>query len=589
MLNRKVPLLLNKIYTLEEIYQLSKTALNRMCWRFDVSGWVGNVPKLLREAISNIPRFADLYQSLGAEEQRILAFVCEGVGSVVPMEAIYKEFADTIPKKRLQSMVKVMVQEGWLLDVDHLEAVIVIPDFKTILQAIPAFHSFLDAELPKEQSVSLPKGEFFSDLVEMAAFLYVEKPKLTTKGILSKTILRRLVAKLSIDAAEQWEDAALENLYTPKMFMLFHALHEMNALQIRTSAMEGRNYEFNGEKWDDFIFSPKTHRLLAALSWELARINLLKKGSLPFVASLLKNSFQTEGKWHTSATLMRRSITPESTVAFAQRDPFRSEEWLEAIILEPLMYLGLFEKRTEKLEVPWRTENHLNRNFWRLTLLGQSFAQWLSTQKDGNGVLLQICKMDIVSKEMALEYAPLFATWQEQMPVELEQQLIIQPDLSFMVPRYAPPYLLWILSVFATTQVQDYVYQGRFSRDSVLRALKGGVTVGELFAAIRDHCKVPPGDNVLATLQQWCDAYDQTVFAKVTVLACDTPEMAAEVAAQSKLAGMIIGQIGPQTLLIKPDSESIIRKWLEKKNWVPRPGMICGDRLNKWLYKKESR
>jgi len=586
VLNRKVPLLFNKIYTLEDIYQLSKTALNRMCWRFDVSGWVGNVPNLLRDAIANIPRFADLYQSLDVEEQQILNYACECAGSVVPMEEIYNHFTAAIPKKRLYSTVKGMVQEGWLLDVDHLEAVIVVPDFKTILKVIPTFYSFLDAELSKEERANQEKGQFFSDLVEMAAFLYVEKPKLTTKGIVSKTILRRLVARLSPSAAEQWEEAAVDNLYTPKVFMLFHGLHEMNALKISSASLDGRYYEFNAEKWDDFIFSPRPHRLLAALSWELSRINLLKRGSLPFVVSLLKNGCQTAGKWHTSATLMKRSIVPESAVAFLQRDPFGSEEWLESIVLEPLLYLGLFEKRTEKLEVPWRKETSLNRKFWRLTPLGEGLAQWLGTHKDGAGVLMQICKADLVSKEIALEFAPLFALWQEQMPAELEQQLIIQPDLSFIVPRYAPPYLLWILSVFATTQIQEYVYQGSFSRDSILRALKGGVGVGELFNAIRDHCKVPPGDNVLTTLKHWCDAYDQTVFAKVTVLACDTPEMATEVAAQSKLSGMIIGQIGPQTLLIKPDGESIIRKWLEKKNWVPRPGMISGEGLDTWLQKK---
>ena len=52
-----------------------------------------------------------------------------------------------------------------------------------------------------------------------------------------------------------------------------------------------------------------------------------------------------------------------------------------------------------------------------------------------------------------------------------------------------------------------------------------------------------------------------------------------------ELAILIIGQIGPQTLLIKPEGEGIIRKWLEKKNWVPRPGLVGGDGLYKWLNK----
>lgn len=78
----------------------------------------------------------------------------------------------------------------------------------------------------------------------------------------------------------------------------------------------------------------------------------------------------------------------------------------------------------------------------------------------------------------------------------------------------------------------------------------------------------------------------KTIFAKTVLLSCDTPEMAIEISAQSKLAPLIIGQIGPRTLVVKPDGESTIRKWLEKKNWVPRPGMVTGDGLHKWLNKK---
>ena len=93
MLNRKLPLKLDQKYTLEDIHELSKVALNRMCWRFDVSGWVGNVPNLLRKAIYNIPHFVGLYQSMHAEGQQILAFICEYAGSPVTVEQVHKNFS----------------------------------------------------------------------------------------------------------------------------------------------------------------------------------------------------------------------------------------------------------------------------------------------------------------------------------------------------------------------------------------------------------------------------------------------------------------------------------------------------------------
>jgi len=585
VLSKKLPLNLNKTYTLEDIHILSKTALNRMCWRFDVSGWVGNVPNLLREAISNIPHFIGLYHSLGTERQMILTFLCESAGRPVAIADVYKHFSDKISKQIVDSTISDLVQEGWLLEGDNPHNVLAILDFKDILKAVPAFNSFLKAELPREHQATIPNGQFFSDLVEMAAFLYVEQPRLTAKGFMSKTVLRRLVSRLSSLATDEWEEAANENLYTDKMFMLLRGLQAMDALETAIDQIDNRYYDFDAEKWEDYIFSPSTHRLLAALSWEFSRMNALKKGSVPFVVSLLKQGAQLEGRWQTSAYLMMRSIVPESTVVFVHRDPFRSEEWLEAVVLEPLLYLGLFEKTIEQLETPWLSEAQVARNFWRLTPLGIALADWLTKEKTGSAAMSQISKVDIFSKSKAAQFATLFEAWQQILPAELEGQLIIQPDLSFFVPRYAPPYLIWILSVFGTTQIQDYVYQGSFSRDSILRALKGGVAVGELFEVIEDHSKVPPAENVIRALEHWCAAYDRTIFAKTVVLGCDTPEMATEIAAQGKLAVLIIGQIGPQTLLIKPEGESIIRKWLEKKNWVPRPGVVGGDGLYKWLNK----
>lgn len=585
MLNRKLPLKLNETYTLEDIHVLNKMALNRMCWRFDVSGWVGNVPNLLREAISNIPHFLGLYKSMGLKQQEILAFVCENAGTPVRIEEVHEKFSSELTTTIIDDIIENLVQEGWLLEVDSPHALLAMMEFKTTLSSIPAFNKFLKAQLPKEHQATVLTGQFFSDFIEIAAFLYVEKPKLTIKGFLSKTILRRLVARLSTAATERWEEASDEHLYTNKMNMLIRSLQGIGVLRTITDKADNHYYDFDTEKWDDFIFSPPAHRLLAVLSFELSKINLLKRGSLPFVASLFQIASKGEGQWQTSAYLMM-NIVQQSTVVFIEKDPFRSEEWLESVVLEPLLYLGLFEKTSEKLETPWLAEREQVRIFWRLTALGEAFGQWLNEISNASDVIAKVSKVDIFNKNLTKEYGLLFDKWQRVLPAEIEQQLIIQPDLSFFVPRYAPPYLIWILSVFGTMEMQEYVYQGIFSRDSILRALKGGVGVAELFDVIDDHSKVPPAENVIHALEHWCAAYDRTIFAKTVLLSCDTPEMAIELSAQSKLASFIIGQIGPQTLLIEPDGEGPIRKWLEKKNWVPRPGLVTGDGLHKWLNKK---
>jgi hypothetical protein len=586
--NKILPLQLDKVYTLEEIYSLNKTILNKMCWLFDVSGWVGNVPNLLREAIYHIPRFAGIFHGLREEQQSILAFLCETAGKPVAIQQMYDHFTQSLSVEIIDNAINDLLQQGWLLEGDKPRVLLAIPEFKKTLDKMSAFYYFLEAELPANHPAISAGGQYLTDLIEIAAFIYVEKPKLTVKNFIAKSILRRLMSRLSIVAANNWEEAADENVYTNNMRMLLGGLQELQALKLMVDKGDHSYYQLNVEKWDDFIFSSACHRLLAALSWQVTRINYHKGGSLHFVASLMQHAAQMNGVWQTGASLMMKSIVAESSVLFSERDPFSSEEWLEAIVLEPMLYLGFFEKTTAPVPAHWLTETQMTRTFWRLTPLGLATAAWLNEEKDAGKAIAQMVKMNLFNKEVEVTFERLFFKWRQVLPAELEQQLIIQPDLSFLVPRNAPPYLLWMLSVFGETEIQDYVYQGIFSRNSVLRALKGGAAVCDLFAMIEDHSKVPPTENVLCILQQWVTSYDRTLFSKAMILACDNSEMAAEILAQSKLSQWVIGPIGPQTLVIKPEGEGIIRKWLEKKNWVPRPGVVTGECLYSWLTAEKS-
>lgn len=581
--NHKLSLRLDKTYTLEEIYALNKTALTKMCWLFDVSGWVGDVPKLLHEAISHIPRFSSAYHALEEKQQSILAFLSASGGKPVPVELVYKEYLSKLSVKEVDAALSDLLEKGWLLAGESHGSLLAIPDFKKTLDTITAFYQFLEAELPSDYAAVNSGGQYLTDLVEVAAFVYIEKPKLTVKKFMSKSMLRRLMLRLSPVAANQWEEAAAESLYTNTMRMLLGMLQEMGALKVVPGKEGHYCYQLNEEKWDDFIFSPAPQRLLYVLSWQITRIQYHKGGSLPFIVSLLKQAARVREQWLTGASLMMKSIVDESSVLFSDKDPFSSEDWLEAFLLEPFMYCGLFEKTTAELPAQWLIEKKMPRNFWRLTSVGFALAKWLEGEDNASQAIGKMVKFEMQQKTAKAFFKPLLSKWQHVLPAELEQQLIIQPDLSFLVPKNVSPYVLWMLSVFADTQVQDYVYQGAFSRNSVLRALKGGACIDDLFAMIHDHSKVPPAENALSTLRQWAVAYDKTLFSRAMMLACDTPEMAMEILAQSKLANWIIGEIGPRVLLIKPEGETVIRKWLEKKNWVSRTGVAAGDELYSWL------
>jgi hypothetical protein len=224
--------------------------------------------------------------------------------------------------------------------------------------------------------------------------------------------------------------------------------------------------------------------------------------------------------------------------------------------------------------------------FWRLTALGLALGCWLKQHGTKSKVRQDLFNQQSQEK-LSEPFKLLILEWEKLLLPEALQELIIQPDLSFIVPRNAPPYLIWLLSVFGNTQIQDYVYQGNFSRDSILQGLKTGMSIDNLISALKEHSKLPVAGHVWQTLEQWSSAYGRTLLSQVLVLSCDSPEMATEIAAQSKLANTVLKQIGPQSLLIKAESEATIRKWLEKKNWVPLPGIADSHQLKNWLTEKE--
>jgi hypothetical protein len=318
----------------------------------------------------------------------------------------------------------------------------------------------------------------------------------------------------------------------------------------------------------------------------LGRLNSRIDDAPPFLLCLLQTATEQAGHWYTATKLMSLTKCPTSDITLSKTDPFASEYWLQDKLLEPLLYWGLMEHHIAELPASWTKNQAAPRMFWRLTALGLTLGCWLKQHGTKSKVRQDLFNQQFQEK-LSEPFKLLILEWDKLLLPEALQELIIQPDLSFIVPRNAPPYLIWLLSVFGNTQIQDYVYQGNFSRDSILQGLKTGMHIDNLISALKEHSKLPVASHVWQTLEQWSSAYGRTLLSQVLVLSCDSPEMATEIAAQSKLANTVLKQIGPQSLLIKAESEATIRKWLEKKNWVPLPGIADSQQLKNWLIEKE--
>jgi hypothetical protein len=485
----------------------------------------------------------------------------------------------------LEEALTDLTKQGWLIQGASPTCWLAIPEICRVLPHIAAFLKFLLADLPPQTpAAGTCRDQWLTDLVELAAFMAVELPTLTNKGLLNKQAMRKLMPRLSPLVSADWENALTENRYTPLFGQLLSILDQIGALPI-VRLSEKPYYRFNHNKWYDFLFLPFPRRLLQVVVLWLTVVSSRQPNQLLDLYCLLRVAAEANGHWLTGARLISQLANTKFSANFSGQDPFAEEYWLQETLLEPLLDLGLMEQTQAQLPTPWSKTATGTRLLWRLSPRGLALANWFTKYNSISAAYQQLTTETTGSAAFSSQITSLLDQWTQLSPEEPDQELILQPDLSFIAPRTSHPFLLWTLSVFGETAVQDYVYQGSFSRTSILKALKANMTIEELTDTLADHCKIPPADNVWQTITSWSSAYDKTLLAHALLLACETPEMAVEIAAQTKLAAHILGQIGPQVLLISPQGETAIRKWLDKKNWVPRPGIASATTLQQWLTK----
>lgn len=78
--------------------------------------------------------------------------------------------------------------------------------------------------------------------------------------------------------------------------MLLHGLKAIHAVELVADQIDSRYYEFNAERWDDFIFSAPHDRLLETLHAGKFCGSILRwEGVFPFFSSVVKDD--SEGEW----------------------------------------------------------------------------------------------------------------------------------------------------------------------------------------------------------------------------------------------------------------------------------------------------
>ena len=138
--------------------------------------------------------------------------------------------------------------------------------------------------------------------------------------------------------------------------------------------------------------------------------------------------------------------------------------------------------------------------------------------------------------------------------------LLSEDGLVTIVPEHSNLLTVGYLQLWASHE-RDEAW--RLSRASVQQAIKSGRTLAELMGFLQARLKrAIPGILVVA-LRAWAGESAKAGMAEAVVLRCAQTEVLSALLAAQALKPHLLGQIGPDALLVKPESVAKVRAVLE--------------------------
>lgn len=184
---------------------------------------------------------------------------------------------------------------------------------------------------------------------------------------------------------------------------------------------------------------------------------------------------------------------------------------------------------------------------------GQLWFRWLITPRLSSGEL-----PDSLS-ELALLTDP---------------SLYVQPDFEVLLPPNASLRLEWGVAAFADLLNADLVRTYRLTKESFGRALDHGLRSSDVFQVLRDHAYYEVPEQVIITLQQWEEHKDKLYLTDVTLLRCQTNEVAEALLRNDKCRNLLGERIGETNFIISRAHIKHLTKCLEAMGFHPNQSAI---------------
>ncbi|MDR1702219.1 MAG: helicase-associated domain-containing protein, partial [Sporomusaceae bacterium] len=502
-----MPLIPGQCYQLEDVAKFSKFTLIKMLELFVESAWgVADIVGGIRKCLQNYGVFYLKYLKLSEEQKQILTLLAQKPGQAV----LTKEINNN--SLALQREIATLISTSWLIGGAYKNetAVFITAEIASLINIVPDYTAFHEAQLtaaePGESQFNL-----FDDLTQLTAYIVKNPVRITGLGQLSKTALKKIMPRLSGAANENWEQSISENNYPFCFKILLKVCNYLNCLETKETEPNIRAQFLNIKEWRSYLSLPPEKRLRTAMLvyFETLR-NFSERNAYAFLEKFFVNGSEEKYQKNFSSPLKLLQILHQGAMK-NKYEIGRFGEYYDNIltryVLEPLFYLGLAERIAVKMPTPWRQDNAASeRCLWRLSPLGTAFAAIFKAERKDTPFKFERRNAYFHDDwlEKTLFNDTLFAgKLAHFFPPSLHKELVLQNDMTFLVPKNAPPELIWLLHVFGEVTQSEYIIGGNFSKESIIAALKSGLQLTDLKKSMSTESKNEISPTVLRVIEDW--------------------------------------------------------------------------------------
>ncbi|NOU68282.1 hypothetical protein GC096_30085 [Paenibacillus sp. LMG 31461] len=161
-----------------------------------------------------------------------------------------------------------------------------------------------------------------------------------------------------------------------------------------------------------------------------------------------------------------------------------------------------------------------------------------------------------------------------ELAVRTDPSLYVQPDFEVLLPPNASLRLEWGVAAFADLQNTDLVRTYRLTKESFQRALDHGLRSSDVIQVLRDHAYYEIPEQVIITLQQWEEQKDKLYLTDVTLLRCQTNEVAEALLRNEKCRNLLGERMGETNFIISRAHIKHLTKCLEAMGFHPNQSAI---------------